>query len=58
MVMFRIKNSVNYNGKIYCWNTETNSIVEIEGRDVSLKDAPEDVVELLLKNAYSGDGNK
>ncbi len=50
--MFDLKDCVNCDGQIYCWNPLTNSIVKVELKGVSIKDCPEDVVEALLKSAY------
>ena len=40
---------VKHNGKIYCWNCETEQIEEISAKPVSISDCPEIVVFDLLR---------
>jgi hypothetical protein len=40
---------VKYNGKTYCWNSETEQIEEISTKTVSISDCPEVVVFDLLR---------
>lgn len=51
--MFDLKNCINCDGSLYCWNPLTNSIVKIELKSVAVKDCPDAVIEAFLKTAYS-----
>jgi len=42
---------VRYDGKIYCWDIQSEKIVEVKITDVSFNDVPKEVLVALLNRA-------
>lgn len=44
------------NGKLYCYDPDTNKIVELYQKDVMMSNVPVDVVNTLMKVLYQHGG--
>jgi hypothetical protein len=43
-----LERCVSYEGKVYCWNKETNNVAVIDVKDLAFKDCPEGVLRAML----------